>query len=73
MDGHQAAERMVAHSFNTFSHHNSFWPYDTEATGGDGNPRNKSGNIWMTTALNANFIREARLPLTDACKTLPRT
>jgi hypothetical protein len=39
VEGHAAAKRMVQHSYNTFSHHNSYYPLDTEATP---DPENKS-------------------------------
>lgn len=63
VDGHVAAERMVQHSYNTFSHHNSYWPLDSEATP---NPKNKSLNFWMETALNATWLLERQLPITAA-------
>jgi hypothetical protein len=63
VEGHQAASRMTEHHYRTFSHHNSYWPIDTEATP---QPQNKSLNTWYHTRLNTSFIREQKLPLTDA-------
>lgn len=39
VEGHAAAERMLQHSYNTFSHHNSYYPLDSEETP---DPTNKS-------------------------------
>ena len=63
VEGHAAAARMTEHSFNTFSHHNSFWPLDDEATP---TPQNKSINVWMQERLDGAFLREQRLPITEA-------
>jgi hypothetical protein len=70
VEGHSAALRMTRHSYRTFSHHNSFWPIDTEGNcpqpKGKPQPQNKSLNTWYHTALDASFIREQKLPMTDA-------
>jgi hypothetical protein len=63
VEGHEAAVRMMQHSYRTFSHHNSYWPIDTEATP---HPENKSLNTWIHTPLDVHFIREEQLPITDA-------
>ena len=63
VEGHEAALRMVQHSYNTFSHHNSYYPLDDENTP---TPRNKSLNIWMQTRLNVSWLRQHQLPITDA-------
>jgi hypothetical protein len=59
---------MATHSFNTFSHANSYYPLDTERTNcslcQDG--RNKSINAMMQTPLNVTRLRADRLPLSDA-------
>lgn len=54
---------MFQHHYTTFSHHNSFWPIDTED---NGNPTNKSLNVWTQTPLNVDFVRANRMPITDA-------
>jgi hypothetical protein len=36
VEGHPAALRFFQHHYNTFSHHNSFWPLDPENTTGPG-------------------------------------
>ena len=69
MDGHAAAARFAEHSYNTFSHHNSYWPLDTEATPV---PWNKSINVWYNTSLNYSFVEEQMLPMTEACEPAPR-
>lgn len=63
VEGHAAAARMTEHSYGTFSHQNSFWPLDDEATP---TPHNKSINVWMQERLDGAWLREQRLPITKA-------
>jgi hypothetical protein len=51
------------HAYNTFSHHNSYFPLDTEATP---TPHNKSINVWMGERLDVSYLKEQRLPITEA-------
>jgi hypothetical protein len=70
VEGHAAALRFFQHHYNTFSHHNSFWPLDPENTTGPGSStKNKSLNQWMVTPLNLTFIDEHKLPISNAYRT----
>jgi hypothetical protein len=60
VDGHAAAFRYFVHHYSVFSHHNSFWPLDDEATP---TPMNKSLNRWMAVPLNTSFVEHYQLPI----------
>ena len=68
VEGHHAALRMVEHSYNTFSHHNSFYPLDTEDTNCTlcDHGTNKSINVMQHTPLNVSFLKAHLLPITHA-------
>ena len=57
VDGHGAAFRMFQHHYTTFSHHNSFWPLDTEV---NPDPKNKSLNVrcvsWLLAAYAVHIV-----------------
>ena len=63
VDGTNASRRMTEHRYTTFSHHNSFWPLDDEASP---TPKMKSINHWQITPLDLNVVANERLPVSPA-------